>query len=98
MKSSTAQDKGGIGHDNGRYGEGRGLARELHSERESYRSTIRLRTPEGESATLIVLYRGRGHEGCVWLTFDGALKTTVTMNDRESQEVASMIKAAQCAG
>lgn len=70
---------------------------ELHSERESYRTTIQLRTPEGARATLIVLRRRCGHQWRVWLTFDGALKTTVTMDDRESDEVTGMIKAAQCA-
>lgn len=70
---------------------------ELHSERERYRATIPLRTPDGELATLIVLHRGRGNDGRVWLTFDGAIKTTVTMDNRETDEVVSMIKAAQCA-
>ena len=70
---------------------------ELHSERECYRATIRLRTPDGERATLIVLRRGRGQDGRTWLTFEGAIKTTVTMDSRESDEVTGMIKAAQCA-
>jgi len=30
---------------------------ELHSDRERYRATIQLRTPDGEPATLIVLRR-----------------------------------------
>lgn len=70
---------------------------ELHSDRERYRATIQLRTPDGEPATLIVLRRGRGHDGRVWLTFDGAIKTTVTMDNQEADEAISMIKAAQCA-
>ena len=68
---------------------------ELHSERECYRATIRVRTPDGAPATLIVLRRGRGRDGRVWLTFDGAITTTVTMNDQESAEITGMIKAAQ---
>jgi hypothetical protein len=70
---------------------------ELHSELESYRGTIQLRNPDGAHATLIVLRRGSGKNGRVWLTFDGAIRTTVTMDNRESEEVAGMIKAAQCA-
>lgn len=70
---------------------------ELHSEQESYRATIRLRTPDGAPATLIVLRRRRDHEWRVWLTFDGAIKTTVMMDGQESDEVTGMIKAAQCA-
>jgi hypothetical protein len=73
-----------------------GYAMELHSEQECYRSTIQLGTPEGFRATLIVLRRRSGHQWRVWLTFDGAIKTTVTMDDRESDEVTGMIKAAQC--
>lgn len=70
---------------------------ELQSEQERYRGTIQLRTPDGELATLIVLRRRRDHDSRTWLTFDGAIKTTVTMDDRESDEVMSMIKIAQCA-
>lgn len=33
---------------------------ELHSEREPYRATIELRTPDGKHATLIALRRERG--------------------------------------
>lgn len=70
---------------------------ELHSERERYRGTIQLRTPDGEPTTLIVLRRRCGHGWRVWITFDGALKTTVTMDDGETDEVTGMIQAAQCA-
>ena len=69
----------------------------LHSERECYRATIQLRTPDGERATLIVLRRGRGQDGRVWLTFAGAIQATVMMDSGESDEVTGMIKAAQCA-
>jgi len=70
---------------------------ESHSEQESYRATIQLRTPDGERSTLIVLRRGCGQNGRIWLTFDGALKTTVTMDDQQSDELTGMIKAARCA-
>jgi hypothetical protein len=68
---------------------------ELHSEGESYRATIQLRTPDGDRATLLVLRRGCGRSGRVWLTFDGAVRTTVMMDDGESGEVSDMIKAAR---
>lgn len=70
---------------------------ELHSERERYRAAIQLRTPDGELSTLIVLRRGSGRDGRVWLTFDGAIKTTVTMDNTEAEEVADMVKAARLA-
>ncbi|MGH3932431.1 MAG: hypothetical protein ACRDTF_20925 [Pseudonocardiaceae bacterium] len=69
--------------------------KELHSEQERFRATIQLRTPAGEPTTIIILGRGRGRDGRVWLTFDGALKTTVTMDDQEVDKVIDMIKAAQ---
>lgn len=95
MKSKPERDTAGLSHNNCGNGEARGLAMELHSERERYRSTIQLRTPDGAPATLIVLRRGHGRDGRVWITFDGALKTTLSMNDRKSDEVIGMIKGAQ---
>lgn len=68
---------------------------ELHSEQESYRAVLKLCTPEGEIATVIVLRRGCGHAGRVWLTFNGALKTTVAMNDREAGQLTDAIDAAR---
>jgi len=68
---------------------------ELHSEKESYRAVLALRTPEGETATVIVMRRGRGRDGRVWLTFNGALKTTVTMDDREAGQMTDAIGAAR---
>jgi len=67
---------------------------ELYSEMERYRATIQLRTPGGERVTAIVLCRGCGRDGCVWFVFDGALKTTLVMDDREAAEVTGMITAA----
>lgn len=68
---------------------------DLHSEREHYRAVIELRTPEGETATVIVTRRGSGHPGQVWLTFHGALKTTLAMNDQEAQKVTDAIETAR---
>ncbi|MGH3916265.1 MAG: hypothetical protein ACRDTC_23085 [Pseudonocardiaceae bacterium] len=70
---------------------------DLHSEIERYRTTIQLRTPGGERVTAIILRRGRGREGRVWFVFDGALTTTLVMDDHEADEVVGMIKSAQCA-
>jgi hypothetical protein len=53
---------------------------ELHSEVESYRRVLPFRTPEGENASVIVMRR----RNTVWLTFDGALKTTVVMKDQDA--------------
>ena len=68
---------------------------DLHSEREHYRAVIELRTPEGETATVIVTRRECGHAGQVWLTFHGALKTTLAMNDQEAGQVIDAIDTAR---
>ena len=63
---------------------------DLHSEIESYRRVLPFRTPEGATATVIVMRR----RNMVWLTFDGALKTTVVMGD---QDAGQLIEAVSCA-
>ena len=59
---------------------------ELHSEIESYRRVLTFRTPEGKAASVIVMRR----RGDVWLTFDGALKTTVVM---QAEDAGQLIEA-----
>lgn len=63
----------------------------VHSEQESYRATIGLRTPEGERATVIIMRR----DGEVWVTFNGAIKTTVTMSDPEAAQLLEAVTAAR---
>lgn len=58
---------------------------------ETFRGTMRGRTPDGEFTTLIVLRRGLGGAGRVWLTFDGAIRTTVVMTDGEADELVGLI-------
>jgi len=62
---------------------------------ETFRATLRVRTPEGDATTLIVLRRGLGHAGRVWLTFDGALKTTAVLTDPETAHLAGLLGDAQ---
>lgn len=64
---------------------------QVHSEKESYRATIGLRTPEGELATVIVMRRGRK----VWVTFAGAIRTTAVMSDPEAGQLIEAITAAR---
>lgn len=64
---------------------------ELHSEGESFRRALRFRTPDGSPATLLVLRRRRA----VWVTFSGAVKTSVTMSDVETAELISALSAAR---
>lgn len=62
---------------------------------ETFRATLQARTPEGDATTLIVLRRGLGHAARVWLTFDGAIKTTVVMTDPETVYLAGLLGKAQ---
>lgn len=63
---------------------------ELHSEIESYRQVLQLHTPEGAPAALIVLRR----KSAVWLTFQGAMKTTVVMRDQEAGRLIEAVNNA----
>jgi hypothetical protein len=63
---------------------------ELHSEIESYRRVLALRTPDGGAASVIVLRRKDG----VWLTFDGARKTTVVMKGQDAEQLIEAVSGA----
>lgn len=62
---------------------------------ETYRGTLKGRTPEGERATVIVTRQGLGRAGRVWLTFLGALKTTMSMSDDEAGRLVELLRAAR---
>lgn len=64
---------------------------EFHSEQEGYRGTLTARSPENTPATLIVLRRRRH----VWLTFDGAVRTTLLMTRQETTGLIALLRAAQ---
>lgn len=67
------------------------VAVDLHSEQETFRGTMAARTPENERTTLIVLRRKQS----VWLTFDGAIRTTATMTGPETTRLVELLHAAQ---
>jgi hypothetical protein len=62
---------------------------------ETFRGTMRGRTPEGDYSTVIVLRRGLGLSARVWLTFNGAIKTTVVMTEPETEELVGLLGDAQ---
>ena len=64
---------------------------EVHSEQEKFRGTLGIHTPEKERATLIVLRRRQR----VWLTFNGAVKTTAVMADVDTAQLIGLLQAAQ---
>lgn len=61
---------------------------------EVYRAVLPGRTPEGESSTVIVTRQGMGSAGRVWLTFNGAMRTTVAMTDGETGELIELLDKA----
>ena len=64
---------------------------------EMFRATLRTRTPEGAFATVIVTRQGLGRSGRVWLTFDGAIKTTAVMDDPETGQLVELLGKATSA-
>lgn len=62
---------------------------------ETYRGTLEGRSADGCSATLIVTRQGLGRAGRVWLTFQGALRTTMSMTDDEAGRLADLLHAAR---
>lgn len=52
---------------------------------------MRGRTPEGEPTTLIITRQGLGRAGRTWLTFHGAIKTTVVLTDQETEQLGGLL-------
>ncbi len=61
---------------------------------EVYRAVFPGRTPEGQLNTVIVTRQGSGTAGRVWLTFWGAIRTTVAMTDGEAGELIELLDKA----
>lgn len=64
---------------------------------ESFRATLRAHTPSDEFATVIITRQGRGRAGRVWLTFNGAIKTTAVMTDPETAQLVELLSKAMAA-
>ena len=71
-----------------------GEARAGSTRDEAFRAVIRLRTPEGETATVIVTRQGLGSESRVWLTFSGAITTTAVMTHGETGTMRELLDRA----
>lgn len=65
---------------------------------ETYRGTVEGRTPSGESATVIITRQGLGIDARVWLTFDGAIKTTTVLTDQKVAELRELLGGASRTG
>lgn len=64
---------------------------------ETFRATLQARTPDGAYSTVIITRQGLGRAGRVWLTFNGAVKTTVVMTDPETGQLAELLGEATVA-
>jgi hypothetical protein len=64
---------------------------------ETFRGTMCGRTPNGKPATVIVTRQGLGRDGRVWLTFNGAIKTTVVMTNPEMVQLCELLNKATAA-
>ncbi|HEU0087334.1 MAG TPA: hypothetical protein VFQ77_06765 [Pseudonocardiaceae bacterium] len=62
-----------------------------HSELETFRATLPVRTPDGQPHTLIVTRHGHGCANRTRLTFNGAWKTTVELTDPETAQLADLL-------
>jgi hypothetical protein len=55
---------------------------------ETYRTTMRVQTPEHGPATLIVTRQGSR----TWLTLDGSIRTTAVLTDQQLKELTSKLR------
>lgn len=62
---------------------------------ETFRGTLQAHTPESDPATVIVTRRGLGRYGRVWLTFNGAIRTTLVLTDQETVRLVDLLGAAK---
>lgn len=70
----------------------------MHSDEETFRGTVQTRGVDGDSHTVIVLRRGHGRDARVWLTLNGAWKTTLRMTDTEAARLAELLTEARRQG
>ena len=59
--------------------------------KETFRATLRTRTPDMEWATLIVTRQGLGSAARTWLTFHGAIKATAVLTDEEARQLIGQL-------
>ncbi|MBV9163970.1 MAG: hypothetical protein JO281_21035 [Pseudonocardiales bacterium] len=67
----------------------------MHSQEETFRGTVQAHNLDGEPHTVIVLRRGLGRDARVWLTLNGAWKTTVSLTEPEVSQLCELLTKAQ---
>jgi hypothetical protein len=71
-----------------------GGARAGSTRDETFRGVMQVRTPDGDTATVIVTRQGLGAAARVWLTFSGAIKTTAVMTNGETGTLQELLDRA----
>lgn len=61
---------------------------------ETFRGALPSCTPDGEPHTVIVTRQGLGSAGRVWLTFNGAIRTTAVMTNPETMQLCELLNRA----
>jgi hypothetical protein len=61
---------------------------------ETFRGVMQGRTPDGGTATVIVTRQGLGPDARVWLTFGGAIQTTVVMTKGDTGVLRELLDKA----
>ncbi|MGH3685845.1 MAG: hypothetical protein ACRDRU_22265 [Pseudonocardiaceae bacterium] len=57
----------------------------------TFRATLRSCAPNGEPHTVIVTRQGLGNSERVWLTFNGAIRTTVVLTHHETMVLCELL-------
>lgn len=61
---------------------------------ETFRSTLRVRNPDGDPATLIVTRQGSGRTAKTWVTFDGGWISTAVLDRAEMAQLTTLLTEA----
>lgn len=61
---------------------------------ETFRATMQAHLVDGTPTTLILTRQGLGSAARVWLTFHGAIKTTVAMTNPETAHLVELLNKA----
>ncbi|MCA1673145.1 MAG: hypothetical protein LC799_13410 [Actinobacteria bacterium] len=61
---------------------------------ETFRSTLGVRDPDRNRATLIVTRHGSGPTARIWLTFDGGWTSTAVMDRQETTQLTTLLTTA----
>lgn len=59
---------------------------------ETYRTTMRVQTPEDGPATLIITRQGVGRDARMWLTLHGSIRATAVLDEHQVCQLTSKLR------